>query len=133
METLHCADPKSLMPSTFSLNMANFKVTNVETSSCILRSETDSNNNSRPVSIILTRAPSASSNYVHVLRCSSCDFSTLLLSTLREHIKSHHSSVESILLFSCPQCGSSSTEQNLLEEHMKLYHFNFEVCGFMFG
>lgn len=127
METLHCADPKSLMSSTFSLNMANFKVTNVEASPCILKSDSDPNSTARPVSIILTRTPSTSSNYVHVLRCSSCDFSTLLLSTLREHIKNHHSSVESILLLSCPQCGSSSTERNLLDEHMKLYHFNFEV------
>uniref|UniRef100_A0A5K3FBK1 C2H2-type domain-containing protein n=1 Tax=Mesocestoides corti TaxID=53468 RepID=A0A5K3FBK1_MESCO len=132
METLQCADPKSLMPSTFSLNMTNYKVANVEASSCILKSDTDSSNNSRPVSIILARTPSGSGNYVHVLRCSSCDFSTLLLSTLKDHIKSHHPANESIVLLSCPQCGSSSTERNLLDEHMKLYHFNFEASSYKF-
>ncbi|KAL5968203.1 hypothetical protein TSMEX_004058 [Taenia solium] len=42
METLHCADPKSLMSSTFSLNMANFKNASykfVETRYAILNSE----------------------------------------------------------------------------------------------
>lgn len=124
MEALQCADPKSFIPSAFSINMSNFKLTNVDASPCILKNESDS---SRPVSIIFTRTPNGSNNYVHVLRCPACDLLTLILSTLREHVKANHPNIESITLLSCSQCGSMSTERNLLEEHMKLYHFNFEV------
>lgn len=131
METLQCADPKSLMPSAFKLNMGNFKVANVEASSCILKSDGDGTNNTgRPMSIILTPAPSTTSNYVHILRCPVCEFSTLLLSTLKEHIKRNHSDLDTVCVLSCPLCGGSSTERNLLEEHVKIYHRNNDVCLF---
>ncbi|KAM7542594.1 hypothetical protein Aperf_G00000008263 [Anoplocephala perfoliata] len=109
--------------------MPNFKLTNVDASPCILKNESDA---SRPVSIIFTRTPNGSNNYVHVLRCPACDFLTLILSTLREHVKTNHPTLESITLLSCSQCGSISTERNLLEEHMKLYHFNSETSSYKF-